>query len=441
LSRAMSLRMRRTPSFIGRLLSCGATMPRLGDQMLDGETRGVTLLRCRGLIRLRGGLALHLRKNRMHGRGGEHESDQQDGQSQHGGPPFRLGMTQRLPQALRDASVVDLNGHRPYRPDMDRRRFLLTSLAGVFAAPLAGQAQPALPTLVMLLTGTPAATTSEIAAFTQELRSLGWIEGQKLAIDRRWADESEKLVGLAADAVRATPAVILAAGPDATRAAQLATSTIPIVMIGSTDPRVMGAASLARPGGNLTGLTIGQPEVVSEKRLQLVKETLPTLARVAVLWDVKKPADGPGLAGMVAAARVLGVRLQHLDVKSASGFASAFAAAKRDNAEVVLLVESPRAVANRAVIAELGLKQGLPVMSQFSRIVEAGGLMSYGPDLTDLFRRAAAYVDKILRGAKPADLPIEQPTKFELVINLKTAKALGLTIPPSLLLRADHVIE
>ena len=138
---------------------------------------------------------------------------------------------------------------------------------------------------------------------------------------------------------------------------------------------------------------------------------------------------------------VLGLRLQHLDVKGPSDFFTAFAAAKRDNAEAVLLVESPRAVAKRAAIAELGLKHRLPIMSQFSRIVEAGGLMSYGPDLTDLFRRASTYVDKILKGAKPADLPIEQPTKFDLVINLRTAKALGLTIPPSLLLRADQVIE
>jgi ABC-type uncharacterized transport system substrate-binding protein len=205
---------------------------------------------------------------------------------------------------------------------------------------------------------------------------------------------------------------------------------------------VLGVASLAHPGGNLTGLTIGQPEVTSEKRLQLIKEALPALGRVAVLWDVKRSTDsGPVVAMMAAAARVLGLRLQHLDVNSTNDFAKAFATAKRDNAEAVLLVESPRAVADRAIIAELALKHRLPVMSQFSRIVEAGGLMSYGPDLSDLFRRAATYVDKILKGAKPADLPIEQPTRFELVINLKTAKALGLTIPQSVLLRADQVIE
>jgi len=309
-------------------------------------------------------------------------------------------------------------------------------------APLATEAQPTPARLAMLLTGPPATATSEYAAFMKQLGDLGWIEGQNLAVDRRWADAPEKFIGLAADVVQSKPAVILAAGPDATRAAQQATSAIPIVMIASSDPRVLGAASLARPGGNLTGLTIGQPEVTSEKRLQLLKEARPALARVAVLWDVKRSADsGASVEMMAAAARVLGLRLQHLDVNGPSDFAKAFAAAKRANAEAILLVESPRAVASRAAIAELGIKHRLAIMSQFSRIVEAGGLMSYGPDLSDLFRRAATYVDKIFKGAKPADLPIEQPTRFELVINLKTAKALGLTIPQTLLLRADRVIE
>ena len=322
------------------------------------------------------------------------------------------------------------------------RRAFVTGLGAVLAAPLAAEAQPTPMRLAMLLTGSSAIPAPEYLAFTEQLSQLGWTEGQNLAVDRKWADAPEKFGTLAKEAVRAKPTVILAAGPDATRAAQQATSTIPIVMIASSDPHVMGVASFARPGGNLTGLTIGQPEVTSEKRLQLLKEALPGRVRVAVLWDVQRSTDSGLSAGkMAAAARALGLRLEHFDVKSVNDFSSGFAAAKRGDAEALLLVESPRAVANREMIADLGLKYRLPVMSQFSRIVQAGGLMSYGPDLSELFRRAATHVDKILKGARPADLPIEQPTKFELVINAKTAKALGLTIPPSLLLRADQVIE
>ncbi len=324
----------------------------------------------------------------------------------------------------------------------------LIGLAVVLAigllVPLAAEAQQASAKLAMLLTGPPAVWALEYAAFTKQLSDFGWVEGQNLVIDRRWTDAAEKFVALTADAVREKPTVILTAGPHATRAAQQATSTIPIVMIASTDPRVMGVASLAHPGGNLTGLTVGQPEVTSEKRLQLFKEAVPAVVRMVVLWpdDLNRSIDGgPVVPAMAAAARVLGLQLQHLDVNSASGFAAAFATAKKDNAEAVLLIESPRAVANRTVIADLALKYRLPVMSQFSRIVEAGGLMSYGPDLNDLFRRAATYVDRILRGAKPADLPVEQPAKFKLIINLKTAKALGLTIPQSLLVRADEIIQ
>src|SRR5712692_2776333 len=207
-------------------------------------------------------------------------------------------------------------------------------------APLAAGAQPRPMRLAMLLTGPRADATPEYAAFMKQLGDLGWIEGQNLVIDRRWADAAEKFVALAADAVREKPTVILTTGPYATRAAQQATSAIPIVMIASTDPRVMGVVSFAHPGGNLTGLTIGQPEVTSEKRLQLFKEALPALARVAVLWDVKRSADsGPAVVMMAGAARVLGLRLQHFDVKSSNDFATAFAAAKRDNADAVLLVE------------------------------------------------------------------------------------------------------
>ena len=281
----------------------------------------------------------------------------------------------------------------------------------------------------------------ELGAFTKKLGELGWVEGRNLSVEARWAKDADSLPGLAAELVRLGVDIILTPGPVATSAAKRATSTIPIVMIASTDPRRAGAAGLAHPGGNLTGLTIGQTEVVNEKRLELLKEALPEISRVAILWDVERVSNAADAAVLLATARSLKLQLQQLDVTKAGDFEPAFRAAQQGGAGAVVLVESPRAVVNRTLIAQLALKHRLPVMSQFSRLVEAGGLMSYGPDLSDLFDRAASYVDKILKGAKPGDLPIEQPTKFELVINLKTAKALGLMIPQSLLQRADQVIE
>jgi putative ABC transport system substrate-binding protein len=295
----------------------------------------------------------------------------------------------------------------------------------------------------MLITGAPSDMTQsrELGAFTKKLGELGWVEGRNLSVEARWAKDADTLPGLAAELVRLGVDIILTPGPVATSAAKRATSTIPIVMIASTDPRRAGAAGLAHPGGNLTGLTIGQIEVVNEKRLELLKEALPEISRVAILWDVERVSNAADAAVLLAAARSLKLQLQQLDVTKAADFEPAFRAAQQGGAGAVVLVESPRAVVNRTLIAQLALKHRLPVMSQFSRLVEAGGLMSYGPDLSDLFDRAASYVDKILKGAKPGDLPIEQPTKFELVINLKTAKALGLMIPQSLLQRADQVIE
>lgn len=299
------------------------------------------------------------------------------------------------------------------------------------------------PRLGMLLSGSRSDMTQsrELDAFTRRLGDLGWIEGQTLGVEARWTEDPDGLPRLAKELVRLGVDIILAPGPAATNAARNATSTIPIVMIASTDPRVLGAASLARPGGNVTGLTIGQPELVNEKRLEILKEALPAVRQVAVVWDVTRTGETSAEASLAAAARSLKLRLQYLDVTSVEGFETAFTVAKRGGADAVLLVESPRTVVNRARIAELALKHRLPVMSQFGRLVEAGALMSYGPELSDLFVRAASYVDKILKGAKPADLPIEQPTRFELAINLKTARTLGLTIPQSVLQRADQVIE
>ena len=324
---------------------------------------------------------------------------------------------------------------------MNRRAFISGMAGGLLAAPLAAEAQQAraVPRLGMLLTGSPSdmRQSRELDALAKKLGELGWVEGRTLGVETRWAKNTDTLPGLAAELVRLGVDIILTPGPEATNAVRTATSAIPIVMIASTDPRAVGAAGLARPGGNVTGLTIGQFELVMEKRLELLKETLPGVSHVAILWGV---GNADRTAPLSAAARSLKLQLQHLDVTNAD-FEGAFTTAKKAGAGAVMLVESPRTVVNRARIAELGLKHRLPVMSQFSRLVEAGGLMSYGPDLSDLFGRAASYIDKILKGAKPADLPIEQPTKFELVINLKTAKALGLTIPPSLLQRADQVIE
>jgi len=327
---------------------------------------------------------------------------------------------------------------------MDRRTFIGALASSLLAAPLAAGAQQAraVPRLGMLLTGSPSdmLQSRELDALTKKLGELGWVEGRNLGVEARWAKKPDGLPGLAAELVQLGVDIILTPGPEATIAVRTATSAIPIVMIASTDPRAVGAAGLARPGGNVTGLTIGQLELVTEKRLELLKETLPGISHVAILWDVKPAGNADRTAPLSAAARSLKLQLQHLDVTSAD-YERAFTAAKKAGAGAVVLMESPRTVVNRTLIAALGLKHRLPVMSQFSLLVEAGGLMSYGPDLGDLFARAASYIDKILKGAKPADLPIEQPTKFELVINLKTAKVLGLTIPQSLLLRADQVIE
>ena len=274
----------------------------------------------------------------------------------------------------------------------------------------------------------------------KQLGELGWVEGRNLAVERRWADRPDRLPDVAAEIVRLSVGVILAPGLQAAQAAKKSTSTIPIVMIALADPA--SVASLSRPGGNLTGLTVGQTEVVTEKRLELLKEAIPRLSRVAVLWDVGTGAVPGDAASMLeAAARSLRLQLQHLQVRAASDFEGAFKAAKKNGTGALLLIETPLMSRNRTLIAELGLKNRLPVMPLYALIVEAGGLMSYGTNLPDLFRRAAVFVDKILRGTNPADLPVEQPTKFELFINLKTAKTLGLTIPQTLLLRADEVIQ
>jgi ABC-type uncharacterized transport system substrate-binding protein len=280
-------------------------------------------------------------------------------------------------------------------------------------------------------------------AFRQGLRELGYIEGKNIVIEFRYTQgKIDRYPELAAELVRLKSDVIVTGGSTLTRAVKEATSTIPIVMANDSDPVSNGfIASLARPGGNITGLSTLAPEI-SGKQLELLKEIVPKLSRVAVLGTSTQLGNAQRLKEVELAAGAFGVKLRYLDVLSSKDLATAFLAARTERADAVLMIVPGRVAASqRKQIADLAVKARLPTTYPESGDVEAGGLMSYGVSITDLDRRAASYVDKILKGAKPADLPVEQPTKFELVINLKTAKQIGLTVPPSVLARADRVIK
>ena len=281
-----------------------------------------------------------------------------------------------------------------------------------------------------------------LEAFRQGLRELGYVEGQNIAIESRWTEgKDDRLPALAADLVRSKVDVIVAETGAATRAAQQATRTIPIVMSLVNDPVGSGlVASLARPGGNVTGLTIMSPDLVG-KQLELLKEVVPKVSRVALLRHPDNPASAGQLREAEAAAQALGMRLQTLEARSPQEIDGAFAAMTRERAGALLVIPDTLFWSQRRQIAELAVKRRLPSMRMGEAYAEAGGLMSYGPSYLDLERRAATFVDKILKGANPADLPVAQPTKFELVINMKTAKAIGLTIPPPLLQRSDQIID
>jgi putative ABC transport system substrate-binding protein len=274
------------------------------------------------------------------------------------------------------------------------------------------------------------------------LAELGWIEGKNLVVERRYAENRpERLPELAAELVRLNVEVIVATGTLGPLAAKQATSTIPIVMTASGDPLGSGlVASLARPGGNVTGMSLMAPDL-GGKRLELLKELLPRLARVAVLWNAANPYPAIVFKETQAAGRTLGIEVQSLEVRGPDDFDGAFEAARKQRPDALITVEDPLTFTYQKRIADFAVADRLPSLHGLRGDVVAGGLMSYGANIGDLFRRAAGYVDKILKGAKPADLPVEQPTRFELVINLKTARALGLTIPPTLLVRADEVIE
>ena len=324
---------------------------------------------------------------------------------------------------------------------MDRRRFLLTSLAGVLAGPLAAEAQPAVKVarIGVLLFGTPA-TDPNLAAFVAGLRDLGYVEGWNLALETRSAEgRLERVRELAVQVVGLKPDVIVVLGGDMVPFVKDATSTIPVVMLHSQDPVEAGAVtSFARPGANLTGVAFVSSETAG-KRLQFLKEAVPSLTRVAVLWNPDH--RDPEYRDIEAAARRLGIQVQSLEARRPEDFDGAFQSATRARADALMVVSSRFMNVSRSRILEFVSNQRIPLVTGWGPWVRAGGLLSYGPDLDALMKRAASHVDKILKGVKPADLPVEQPTKFELVINLKTAKALGLTIPPSLLARADQVIE
>jgi len=322
---------------------------------------------------------------------------------------------------------------------------IVTLTLSMLVASLTAEAQQAMKVhrTGRLHPGSPTAPDPNLEAFRQGLRDLGYVEGQNLVIAYRYAEgRDERLADLAAELVRLKLDVIVTVASGATRAVQHATRTIPIVMAGGSDPVGDGlVASLARPGGNTTGssnLTVELPG----KRLEILKEAVPQRARIAVLANPAAPGYESAMHNLTVAAQALGLHLHVVELRSPDELDAAFAAMPRAGADALIVVGDPLLLDSlRGRTVDLAAKHRLPAMYSWQELVVAGGLMSYGPSLPDMHRRLAVYVDKILQGAKPADLPVEQPTKFELIINLKTAKALGLTIPPSLLLLADEVIQ
>jgi putative tryptophan/tyrosine transport system substrate-binding protein len=327
---------------------------------------------------------------------------------------------------------------------MNRRQFLGTLATSLLVAPLAAKAeQPVkVPQVGILFLNPLPPTVHLLEAIRQGLRERGYVEGQNIAIEFRSAEgRLDRLPDLANELVRLNVDLILTGLTPGIQAARQATSTIPIVMGISVDPVREGfVASLARPGGNITGLSLLSPEIAG-KRLQLLKEVVPKISRVAILWNAEYTSSALLFRETEAAAPGVGVQLQSLELRGPNGFERAFQAATRGRAGGLIVVDDPLTFRHRTRIVGLEAKSRLPTMHIVREFAEAGALMAYGANIADMYRRSATYVDKILKGAKPADLPIEQPTKFELVINLKTAKALGLTIPQSLLLQADQVIE
>jgi putative ABC transport system substrate-binding protein len=327
---------------------------------------------------------------------------------------------------------------------MDRRDTVL-ALFAIGAAPLVaeGQKPTTVPRIGYLGTSSPSLEPQYVEAFRQRLRDLGYIEGQHIAIEYRWAEgRDDRLAGLAIELVRLDPMVIVTTGTPGTLAAKQATQTIPIVMASSADPvRSRLVASLARPGGNVTGFTILGSELEG-KRLEILRQAVPKLARVAVLWNTANPGVTSYYEAMQAVGRALHVTLDPVvEVRREEELEKAFFTIAGARPDALAVIADRFLLAHRARIVEFAAAKRLPAMYPYKEYVDAGGLMSYAPSNIELFRGAATYVDKILKGARPNDLPVQEPTKYELVINLKTAKDLGLTIPPSVLARADDLIN
>ena len=326
-----------------------------------------------------------------------------------------------------------------------KRREFITLLGSAAAYPATGWGQeaklPTIPRIGCLVFGAAAVSGSRVEVLGAALSELGYVEGKNIVMETMWAETVDELPGLAAELVRRNVNVIFAPSSTEVEPARQATHTIPIVFSFHADPVGVGhVASLPRPGGNITGLTMLLTDL-SAKELEILKEAVPQAERIGVLWNPTTPSHAPALKAIEAGAEKLGVKLRTVPARTRDDFPAAFATMGDERADALLVVSSPLARVERNFLAELELKHRLPAIFGTRWNVEAGGLMSYAADLDDLTRRAATYIDKILKGAKPANLPVEQASKYQLVINLKTAKALGLDVPVSVLARADEVIE
>lgn len=327
---------------------------------------------------------------------------------------------------------------------MNLKAFAVALGALLFVSNVSTEAQQPLkmPRIAYLGGASYSASSARVEAFRQGLRELGYVEGKNIIIEWRYAEgKPDRLPALAAELVRLKVDVIVSAAPPVTRSAKKATSTIPIVMAFDDDPVGSGfVASLAHPDGNITGLSALSPEM-SGKQLELLKEIVPNLSRVGVLGDVTRPGIPQALREINVAADAFRVEVEYLEVRAAKDIEAAFQVASKERAEAIVVLGSPVLQFQRKQVIGLAVKSRLPAIYRSPEFVEAGGLATYGPSMTDLYRRAATYVDKILKGANPTDLPVERPTKFELVINLKAAKQIGVTIPQKVLMKADRVIK